>query len=146
FARLSQPTRQGILEWMDKGPSDDFKESLWKFEGTPEADVEAYVQRWRRDHFAVLEGLLPDEFAMKYSELIEASGPANRLEARTTRVGGAYSPPAPKTAEELGAMNIDAVIDFLRSWQPTEGFFEANQEGLSRELVPLVTANPSQYA
>src|SRR5207247_5739252 len=55
FAQLSQSTRKEILEWIDKGPSEDFKEWLRKQEGTTEADVESYIQRWRRDHFAVLE-------------------------------------------------------------------------------------------
>src|SRR5262249_30772003 len=146
FPQLSEPSRQKILQWIEKGPSDELKEWLRKQEGVTEADVDSYLQRWRRDHFGILDGSLPEEYAKKLSDLVAQSGSAERLDARQRRSFGFYAPPAPKSFKELNAMSIDDVIEFLRSWQPAEGFFEANQEGLSRELVPLVTADPTAYA
>src|SRR5439155_5154169 len=78
FNQLQEPIRQNILQWVDKGPTEEFKERLRKHEGITEADVDSYVVRWRRDHFAILEGLLPEEYATKLSDLTQQSGPANR--------------------------------------------------------------------
>src|SRR5262249_48625647 len=73
FPQLSEPSRQKILQWIEKGPSDELKEWLRKQEGVTEADVDSYVQRWRRDHFGILDSSLPEEYAKNLSDLVAQS-------------------------------------------------------------------------
>jgi hypothetical protein len=145
FEDLSEGTRQRILQWIDTGPSEEFQKWLLTQDHS-EAEVEGYVARWRRDRFAVVEGFLPRPYAAKYEELVQLAGPAEHLEARHRQSFGAYAPPSPKNSEDLRGMNIDQVLDFLRSWEPTKGLFDANEEGLSRELNPLIAADAQRYA
>ena len=151
FPALSADRQQELLSWMDTGPGDDYGRRWLEFTQqpvTPES-IQALANDWRRDHLAILQGQLPPPYEKKLEELIAKTGAARPLDqVRRATTGGAFGPRSPKAAEELGNMQVQEVLDFLKSWTPTntEDIFQPNAEGLGRSLTATVKEHPREFA
>jgi len=60
---------------------------------------------------------------------------------------GWVGPTSPMTVDELKAMPIEEIMEFLKTWEPPHNAFrEPSPEGLGRELSSVVAGDPSRFA
>ncbi len=55
-------------------------------------------------------------------------------------------PNSPKSIEELRALNTEALVAFLKTWQSSGKWMTPSPEGLGRELAILVASDPERFA
>ncbi|HEV2990199.1 MAG TPA: hypothetical protein VG759_17275 [Candidatus Angelobacter sp.] len=148
FSDFKPATQQKILEWMNRGPNEDSIRQWLEFVGQPitSETVKTISDRRRRDLLAILEGQLPEPYRQTLEELVALMGPAGRIEEPNKAKFGAFAPQSPKSPSELAEMNLDGVISFLETWQPSGGMLEPTAEGMGRELTSLVAQRPVEFA
>jgi hypothetical protein len=148
FGRLEADDQRKIFDWIQKGPDiQRFKTGWERFYGNPPTDeqVTRYSMAWQRDRLAPLVSELPqDIWSQRYAELVEALGPPSDAEhvAGATWVGLA----SPKSAEELGELTTEQLVNYLRSWVPSGHPMEASVSGLGQQLGSLVTSEPERFS
>lgn len=147
FPRPSPETQQGILAWMDAGPSDESIQQFLEFANQPvtKEEIARVKSIRRRNRFAILEGQLPAPYQQTYEALVAELGPADqpdRLPIRTFSQIGAKSP---KSSTELAAMTTNDVIEFLASWKPGGDIFAPTADGLGGALTSTVVQRPVEF-
>jgi hypothetical protein len=103
-------------------------------------------ERRRRDRLAPLDGQLPAPLQTLLDTLVASRGPAVSEAERRSDGGVWIGPTSPKSEDELRAMNDDALVEYLRTWEPTERYMAPSPDGLGRELGRLVEQDPARYA
>lgn len=149
FPQLGETDKQKILDWIERGP--DVEEFKGWYQNTrndqPTEDiVSEYLRRWQRDKLAAISESLPDTWKRKYDEFVGELGPPEHPEFSVYTSGGWIGPTSPKTAEELGSLSVDEVLQFLRSWEAPGGWMGPSKEGLAMQLGEAVKSNPSRFA
>lgn len=150
FRRLKASDQNKVLSWIEAGPDlEGYKRNYEAGIGRAPSEEEIiyYKERWQRDWLARI-GLenLPEEWQGRYQNLTEKHGNAEHPEfpAYMTEWIG---PTSPKTADELKAMAVEEIVEFLRSWRPPETIsHEPSPEGLGRVLSTVVAEDPEQFA
>lgn len=148
FARLEPGDQAKILDWIEKGPNiEPYKAGCQRCYGTlpTEQQITAYLKRWQRDRLAPLSAGLPENWRRRYEDLVAEFGPA---EEPQTSIEPTWGWSSPKTKDELGALSIEQLIEYLRSWAPQEGGspLDASVEGLAHELGALVVSQPERFS
>jgi len=128
FPRLPEDEKRKILSWIEEGPRDPAEQR----------------EQWQLRRLAWIGyENLPADWQKKYQELISKYGEPKHPEYWVSWVG----PTSPKTAEELKAMSVEEIVEFLSSWEPpTVGFFGPSREGLGRVLQEVVAEDPQRFA
>lgn len=129
FGMLSPDQQNIILGWIEAGPE----------------EVERHLKVWQRDRLALIQTHLPPNWKEFYDELVAEIGEPEHPEFVsyiTTLVG----PTSPKSVQELSAMSIDDIVQFLKSWQPSGEMFAPSREGLGRILSEVVAKDPKRFA
>ena len=147
FSQLGKATQQNILDWMDAEPPEEPIRRFLEFvnESVTDEKVSQIKKVRRRDHFAILEGQLPESYQHKYEALITEVGPPNppeRLPMRTFSQIGAQSP---KSSTELATMTVADVLGFLASWKPNTDIFAPTADGLAGALTSTVGQRPAEF-
>jgi hypothetical protein len=147
-ASISEPTRLELLRRVEHGPDrEQVKESFRSWEGREpsEDEVNRWARRWRLYRLDALSVGLPAGWMERYQALIDEFGKPRDpedLPTETTWIG----PTSPKSADELRALEVPALVEALQQWQPEPGPRAASPEGLARVLSGVVGAEPSHYA
>ena len=148
--RLTPDNQATILEWIEVGPDvEKFKRRQEEVMGSSPSDdvVARYRERWQRDWLARIgHENLPRECQERYRELVGKYGEPDHVEfpAYTEIVWG---PTSPKSADELKAMSIQEIVEFLKTWRPPDNaFHEPSPEGMGRALSSVVAQNPGPFA
>jgi hypothetical protein len=147
FSQLGKATQQNILDWIDAEPPEEPIRRLLEFvnESVTDEKVAQMKKVRRRDHFAILEGQLPESYQHKYEALIAEVGPPNppeRLPMRTFSQIGAQSP---KSSTELATMTVADVLGFLASWKPSTDIFAPTADGLAGALTSTIAQRPTEF-
>lgn len=151
FQRLTHEDRATILEWIEVGP-DVEKFKRWREEatGSPPSDdaVARYREIWQRDWLArIRPENLPGEWQERYRELVGKYGEPDHVEFPVYTEGGWVGPTSPKSADELKAMSVQEIVEFLKTWRPPDNAFrEPSPEGLGRVLSSVVAQDPGPFA
>ncbi|MEW6724485.1 MAG: hypothetical protein AB1331_06145 [Bacillota bacterium] len=151
FQRLTLEDRATILEWIEVGP-DVEKFKRWREEatGSPPSDdaVARYREIWQRDWLArIRPENLPGEWQERYRELVGKYGEPDHVEFPVYTEGGWVGPTSPKSADELKAMSVEEIVEFLKTWRPPDNAFrEPSPEGLGRVLSSVVAQDPGPFA
>jgi hypothetical protein len=140
FSRLSVATQQHLLEWIDRGWSEASIRRWLEFCGQPVTDdaIRELSDIWKRDHYAVLEGQLPEANQQKLDELVAKMGAARNLAKPKGISGGAFGAVSPKAPEEFEQMSVAETFEFLATWTPGTNMFEATAEGAGQKLAAAV--------
>lgn len=148
FDRLEEREREAILSWIEEGPDlgrrQDGRERETGQRPVDE-EVQLYKRHWQLNRLAPIAHTLPPDWKRYYEQLVRELGPAKHPEFLfnfETWVG----PTSPKTVEELRAMGVDALLDYLRTWKPTENWRDPSREGLGHALSALVKSEPEPFA
>lgn len=153
FRRLSREDQDTILGWIEVGPDvEEFKRWREKRTGSPPSDDEVarYREKWQRDWLARIgrENLLPGEWQERYQELVGKHGKPDHVEFPVYIQK--IVPTSPKSADELKAMSVPEIVEFLKTWRPPDppesAFRELYLELLGRELSSVVAQDPRPFA
>jgi hypothetical protein len=147
FSRWSEDSRTSLLEWIDRGWPDDASRRWLEFSGQEVTadNIQRINEIWKRDHYAVLEGQLPEPYRRKLEELVSRIGPARDLGKPKGITGGAFGAVSPKAPEEFGAMSVAEIIEFLATWSPGTDIFGPTAEGAGRDLGGAVVARLDEF-
>jgi hypothetical protein len=149
FAHLSTDDQSKILDWIDAGLDlDKFKTDRKDHLGQDTTDDEAqrYVNSWRLRRLAPIRDALPQEWRQRYDAWVADLGEPEHPEFVSYTSGGWVGPTSPKTAEELAAMGVEEIVDYLRTWAPSGDIVTPSREGLGRTLTTVVTSAPERFA
>lgn len=107
--------------------------------------ITGYSKRWQRDRLAPLSAGLPEDWKQRYEQLVAEFGPVEEPQTVSNPTWGWSSP---KTQEELGALPIDQLVDYLKSWAPSApgNPFGDSIEGLARAVGALVVSEPERFS
>ena len=149
FGHLDTGDKDRILAWIEAGPDlENFKARWGRFTGQAVSDEDArrYAKGWRRDRLTLFLDHLPEDWKVRYQELVREIGQPNDLIEARQITGGAFAPASPKSSDDLSKMSIPEMIAYLRSWQPSNEPFGEKIAGLASELGAIVAADPSRLA
>jgi hypothetical protein len=130
FAGLGSEERERFLGWVEEGPR--------------QKDDPRRARLWRLQILTVLGEELPADWESRRRTLIEEFG---EIDPDPPRMTAYYSGDmSPLDTAELRAMEVEALVDYLRAWTPEEGIPAPTRSGLARRLEEAVAADPGTYA
>jgi hypothetical protein len=118
----------------------------WIGEARQHAEHPERQRIWQLHMLSALGDQPPEEWISKRVELEGEFGqvePANVAFPQARFVGSR----SPITRDEMKEMEIDAILDYLRTWEPEDDGFEApSREGLAPVLEGVVKDAPASFA
>jgi hypothetical protein len=140
---LSEPDRSLMLAAISQGPPAE-KWDLTQPE--QRADFDRYSRIWKRNRLAMIQDKLPPDWAAVYGSLVDELGPPAHPGFATYHSPKFWvGPQSPKTAQELSAMSLDALVEYLVVWRPTRDFMAPSAEGLGRVLEEVAATDPGTF-
>ncbi|HFC08359.1 MAG TPA: hypothetical protein ENJ54_00665 [Chloroflexi bacterium] len=150
FSALSPEDQHTILRWIEEGPEIKQFRAEWQErhgQAPTEEEIDRYREIWQRDRLAWIgPENLPEDWRAQYRALVQRYGEPEHPEFPVYFTVSEVGPRSPKTAEELKAMSVEAIVTFLKTWQPPEEMFqEPSPEGLGRVLASVVAEEPGRF-
>lgn len=149
FDLIQLEQRQVILGWIEKGPDlEKFKQDYERSKGKRPTDesVDRYLKCCQRDCLVWISDKLSNEWKEKYESLVAELGEPEHLESPTYTCEKSWTgPTSPKNAEQLSRMSIPEIVNFLKTWQPQDGWMSPSPEGLGRILTEVVKGEPKRF-
>lgn len=153
FRRLAPGDQAKILKWIENGPElDQWKQRRENATGRQPSEEEiTRCEIWQRDWLARIgPENLPEEWREQYAGLVKKYGKPEHPEFSVYTESGWVGPTSPKTADELKAMSVSEIVEFLRTWNPPKSmksiFDEPSPEGLGRVLSSVVAEDSGRFA
>lgn len=149
FNPLMPEQQRVILDWIDKGPDlIEFAQGQWQLTGKhpTDEDLARWKRRWQRDRLAWISPHLGEDWKRRYEELVVGLGEAEHPEFPVYISSGWVGPTSPKTREDLQAMPIADIVEFLKTWSPSGDSMSPSKEGLGRILSSVVSQDPGRFA
>jgi hypothetical protein len=146
FSELSADERQTVIGWIDDGPNLESRARNyeWFYGRSPTAEeLEQSHRVWTRDRLLWLGATnLPPDKAEQLQQLLTALGMPEQ-----EPFGKAFwwGPSSPISDEDLAAMPLPALVDFLRSWV-SSGEEQPSRTGLARQLQAAAKGRPNEFA
>jgi hypothetical protein len=131
FADLDGASQDHLLEWIG--------------EAQQLSDQPERQRLWQLQMLTAFGDQLSEEWTAKRAELESEFGPIEpgHFVLPQARFVGSHSPIAP---EEMKAMETDALLNYLRTWEPEDDFEAPSMEGLARVLEGVIKEEPDAYA
>lgn len=132
FADLSAESQAELLGWIGEARQHSEHPERQRF--------------WQLQMLNALGDQLPEEWVSKRAELegelgaVESAANVSFMQARFV---GSRSPVTP---DEVKTMEIDVLLDYLRTWEPEDGFDSPSREGLGSVLEGVVKEAPAAFA
>jgi hypothetical protein len=147
FAHLSPDEQAKILDWIAAGPDLNRVKRMWEEGSRPltDGDLVGAAEYWRRDRLAPFRHVLPAAWQQRYAELVIELGEPEPPES-VSYPGSWVGPTGPKGIEELQAMSVGEIVQFLRDWEPSDDFMGPSRDGLGQALAAVVTSDPQRFA
>lgn len=150
FASMPPDVQMDIIRVVTEGfDEEEFRTRYEAARGSQPSDEEIreYEAYRRRDGLRLIgREALPREQQEELDRLIAQLGepdhPPEDVSFSTSWVG----PTSPMETNDIASMDVDELVDYLRTWEPSGGHMAPTPEGLSRVLSAVVTENPQQYA
>lgn len=144
FKLLNDTQKKTILNWISE--AHHISEHLKRSEADHGADIaKKRKEYWQRDKLSFISDDISSEWKERYTELVKNHGEPQHPDFpsySTSWVG----PESDKHAKELADMDIDALVEYLKKWEPKENHhFGPSKEGLGRELAGAVKLNPEKF-
>jgi hypothetical protein len=150
FNELSPDAKDGYLALVDKGEDISWWISIReKADGKKPSQEEIDKRRgyWQYTKLIPIQEYLTGDWRKKFDELKKEFPEPEHPDYYFYSGGGVrFGPTSPKSQQELSAITNEALIEFLKSWQPKDDWDEPEPEGLSRELTSLIKSDPERYA
>jgi hypothetical protein len=145
---LSPPESQlAYLRWVKRGPDREQLMQLCKTENgqaVSNEQLECIIADWQHRRLSPIREFLEGtwkEFYNGLSSKIEKPKHPEFVSYHTSWVG----PTSPLSEAQISKMSILEVIDFIKTWRPSEGPFAPSPEGLGRFLSEDVKTRFNEY-
>ncbi|HUU95598.1 MAG TPA: hypothetical protein VM487_07650 [Phycisphaerae bacterium] len=149
FSQLSKSDQDRILGWIDDGPADLAEWGEFRGRETGQAPDEQQRQGrsdyWKYARVHPFRESLPDSWKRRYAEWRRQFGEP-KLAEFVTYYESRWGDSSPKTAEQLGQLQIGELIGFLRGWQPSGRWDEPTTGGLASELRRAAATDATRFA
>lgn len=148
FRHLKGGDQQIVLGWIDKGLDlAEVKERWHRNTGeTPsEEALNQHQLAWQRDHLAAIQDSLPPSWRERYEKIVREVGPPKHAEFASYSESWS-GPTSPKSGDELAAMSLEDLIDYLAAWEPSRDPWGPSREGLGRILWDIIAREPDRFA
>lgn len=135
FAAASQQVRSTVLSWIDAGPDHE--------------EDRKFLEHWQLCKLSWLSGSLTDASLALYTALLGKFGPDSLdLADRNHHMTSGWGHVSPFTAEELGALSIEQVVDLVTNWKPiTSGSYRSpSLEGLTESFGQFVARDAVKWS
>lgn len=126
------------------GPGPGTASSTAAAPDTPEPVVRERVARWQRDRLAAVHAVLPPEWDARYQELVTEYGQPPDPTQPVPEPFAVWSYESPVTAGELAAMPTEALVEFLKTWQPTASDWRGLSPGSLRGALSTAVQEDAQ--
>lgn len=160
FPKLPAADQNRILGLVEAGPPDLTQRRQrieeWDGKALTQAQVDQMLQRWKYHKLCRFGNALPASWRQRFERLhAEFQETDSRFSRKgiQTRMRIIPDPPSPKSAAELQAMEIGALIEYLKSWTPENSprqFSSWNildrHRSLARELEQAIKREPVCFA
>jgi len=149
FNTLTPEQQRVILNWLEEGPDlMEFAQAQQQLTGKEptEEDLTRWKRRWQRDRLAWISPHLSEDWKTRYETLVMDLGGAEHPEFPVYISSGWVGPTSPKTREDLQAMSIADIVEFLQTWSPSGDSMSPSWEGLGRILSSVVSQDPGRFA
>jgi hypothetical protein len=143
FWNLPDDIKQQYLSLLDKEVA-QIRERLQKSETEERADQIA--RYWLYGKLYPIQESLSGEWWLRFVALQQEVGDNANPDVLSDVSVGWVGPTSPKTADELRAMDVAELVEYLKSWKPSGKWMSPTPEGLGRELSSIVSADPERYA
>jgi hypothetical protein len=140
FGDLEAPDRAAFMSLISAGPS---RESLEEHADPDE--WERYASIWRLRRLALIKEHLTGTDLDDFVVLTERFGTPDHPEF--VSYGRSFvGPTSPLTDQDLRAMSLEAVVSYLETWEPDQGWGKPSPEGLARALTTVVSHESHTYS
>ena len=144
FKLLDEQQKAIILDWIDK--AHHISESIKRIEteNGPERALKS-KELWQRDRLSFIKDDVTQEWKTRYDDFIKKYGEPEHPDfpAYSTSWTG---PESDIHASELGDMEVDALVEYLNTWEPKSTYgFGSSKEGLGRELAGAIKLKPEKF-
>ena len=143
--------RSTFMDWVTAGPDvDDYRRySEARTGSVPNPEEEAaHAERWKRDWLSIVADHLSGDEAEEHSELVAKHGEAHHPDLLTWSESG-HAGGTPLEAEDMNAMSVGVIIEYLASWEPDDDTgwgFGPSMRGLGRTFEAVVTDRAADFA
>lgn len=148
FANAPLESQRHILAWIDEGADrEQIAASIRDRTGAapPAEEVERVVRMRQRDRLMPIAGALPDEWRLRYQQLLAEFGPHPHPDFLIWHGPIRQGETSPVGAEQLGAMSADDCIDFVLGWRPEATPDAPSPYGLAQEFRRQVAGRPNEF-
>ena len=149
FGKLPEEGQNKILTWVKAGPPHlhHILQGLRKFlrRDPTQQELDKEADEWRLERLIPMRECLPPEWKSKVDAWVERFG---EPESVTDQLRGAASTwsSTPLDVSQLGAMQVEEVATYLKSWRSTGRFGEPSAAGLAGILRLVVATEPGRFA
>jgi len=111
-------------------------------------ELEDYRRRRIFDLLEAIQDHLPTDARKNFDDLAADMASREHPDFPYYSEGARFvGPNSPKTAKELGRLEVSALVEFLREWEPPGHALEGDSmEGLGRILTEVIKEDPERYA
>ena len=151
FGALDPADRDRILGWIEAGPDTErFAASHESWFGRPPSqdETQAFADHYRLERLWPIRSDLPEAWRQGLASLVARYGePEQSGFLHVVRIDGVtLEDRSPKTVDEFRQMGVEAIVEYVRLWQPPGGFRGPTREGLTFVLMKLVAEEPQRFA
>jgi len=150
FPEVKEDDKLALLEHLRTPPAADRirRNSVFFYGREPtEEEVQQVRDGIELKKLSILKNGLPGEWMARYEELVTRYGAPEHPDFSAYTSSGWVGSTSPKTVDELSSMELQELLEYLRSWQPKSGdMFADTREGLGRQLAAAVAADPAKFA
>ena len=155
FTALSEAGQKKVTDIILQGPPRDFTEQTYDERAesrgvSKEQYIKLYRDHWVLERLCLLKERLEKEGSTELRRLIDVYGePEHPTFLMWSGGVGFVSQESPLTWEELIALSPDALLTFMRTWQPSSNFGldlrEISYEGLGNVVAHAFLADGEKY-
>lgn len=148
FGGVSHDVQKKYYDWITAGPDTEHYRDTLKKEAGREPDqkeIESYIGQWKLKKYGPIKTHLDHEHKSIYKKLQDEYKIEDHPEFAFYRKSW-VGPTSPIDAKELGQLNIEEVIEYLKGWKPEGRHFLPSPEGLGRVFKDDVKNRAVQYS
>lgn len=147
FVNLPEADQQTILSWIAHP-------NITSFEGDDPDKHLRWIKSWQLRKLTPFKDNLVGQWQQTYEELTRELGSIELTDLIPHGIQVRSSIESPKNATELAAMDIENLIELLKTWQPSHKsspdiediFDKPSREGLAWSLQQVIESDPLRYA
>jgi len=155
FKLLAPQEQQAILSWIAATPAWASTEQAdaedtragGKQDEAAEARTEDELAYWRLERLTPFAQHLPPQWKAQYDALVQQYGvPEHPDFGMYFTAGWVDEAPGAISVDQLRAMSIAQLIEYLKTWTPSASWHGPSREGVGQLLVELIGPEPMSFA